>query len=353
MAGSSLPEESPSSYVEGIERRLEAARLAETTDDHLADDGIRRRRFTEYASFLPEESLPLTEATLFREPTISTAARARATKTQARFARRLAQKMENRRQDKSTIRRDHALLWTSVAGIAVMMLDFELLLHAPGAYVWGGFVVRCANSLLTLALVAHLHSYYAYLLARKRTNFAPYIRHFLQEPSLRWRFLAELVVCLPHAPPTCLPPLAVPPPHACGLDGYRGGADGLATAALHDHPACHLVWEQQAGALALLRTYHVCRVLRDQALIWRNRSIVKSAATQDERFACAAQFRAILGAILGAIPRNSAQFPKAIRRRVTSLAGTRRTSGCPKPSIRTGTARRSGRWGRWWWWRRS
>ena len=124
MAGSSLPEESPSSYVEGIERRLEAARLAETTDDHLADDGIRRRRFTEYASFLPEESLPLTEATLFREPTISTAARARATKTQARFARRLAQKMENRRQDKSTIRRDHALLWTSVAGIAVMMLDF-------------------------------------------------------------------------------------------------------------------------------------------------------------------------------------------------------------------------------------
>ena len=242
MAGSSLPEESPSSYVEGIERRLEAARLAETTDDHLADDGIRRRRFTEYASFLPEESLPLTEATLFREPTISTAARARATKTQARFARRLAQKMENRRQDKSTIRRDHALLWTSVAGIAVMMLDFELLLHAPGAYVWGGFVVRCANSLLTLALVAHLHSYYAYLLARKRTNYAPYIRHFLQEPSLRWRFLAELLVCLPHAPPTCLPPLAVPPPHACGLDGYRGGADGLATAALHDHPACHLVW---------------------------------------------------------------------------------------------------------------
>ena len=106
MAGSSLPEESPSSYVEGIERRLEAARLAETTDDHLADDGIRRRRFTEYASFLPEESLPLTEATLFREPTISTAARARATKTQARFARRLAQKMENRRQDKSTIRRE-------------------------------------------------------------------------------------------------------------------------------------------------------------------------------------------------------------------------------------------------------
>ena len=240
MAGSSLPEESPSSYVEGIERRLEAARLAETTDDHLADDGIRRRRFTEYASFLPEESLPLTEATLFREPTISTAARARATKTQARFARRLAQKMENRRQDKSTIRRDHALLWTSVAGIAVMMLDFELLLHAPGAYVWGGFVVRCANSLLTLALVAHLHSYYAYLLARKRTNYAPYIRHFLQEPSLRWRFLAELLVCLPHAPPTCLPPLAVPPPHACGLDGYRGGADGLAAAALHDHPACHL-----------------------------------------------------------------------------------------------------------------
>ena len=290
MAGSSLPEESPSSYVEGIERRLEAARLAETTDDHLADDGIRRRRFTEYASFLPEESLPLTEATLFREPTISTAARARATKTQARFARRLAQKMENRRQDKSTIRRDHALLWTSVAGIAVMMLDFELLLHAPGAYVWGGFVVRCANSLLTLALVAHLHSYYAYLLARKRTNYAPYIRHFLQEPSLRWRFLAELLVCLPHAPPTCLPPLAVPPPHACGLEGYRGGADGLAAAALHDHPACHLVWEQQAGALALLRTYHVCRVLRDQALIWRNRSIVKSAATQDERFACAAQF---------------------------------------------------------------
>ena len=170
MAGSSLPEESPSSYVEGIERRLEAARLAETTDDHLADDGIRRRRFTEYASFLPEESLPLTEATLFREPTISTAARARATKTQARFARRLAQKMENRRQDKSTIRRDHALLWTSVAGIAVMMLDFELLLHAPGAYVWGGFVVRCANSLLTLALVAHLHSYYARRLVRQREN---------------------------------------------------------------------------------------------------------------------------------------------------------------------------------------
>ena len=65
----------------------------------------------------------------------------------------------------------------------------ELLYRYPDAYRTSGFVVRCFNTLLSLALVAQLAHYYTFL--HKRAPHPPGELSFFDAPRFRWSFALE------------------------------------------------------------------------------------------------------------------------------------------------------------------
>ena len=129
------PPSRPPPIVEGIEKLLGGARRR-AADGHRPPTRLPAAASPSTPPSLPEASPPLGRRRRGRGDAVGGGARAR---DAGGFARRLAQKMENRPPDKSTAGATMRCCGRPEAGIAVLMLDFELLLHAPGANVWGGF----------------------------------------------------------------------------------------------------------------------------------------------------------------------------------------------------------------------
>ena len=138
---------------------------------------------------------------------------------QAKFAARMAQKMQHRRQDRVTIRKDRVLAGVAMSGIGLMIVDALLLLHAPHIYPWAGPSLRALISLNCLCLVTLLFDYYRMLFARKRSDYPPSMKHFWHVPELQGRFVGEALIALIHPPPTSFP-AQVPRPGECRLSGY-------------------------------------------------------------------------------------------------------------------------------------
>ena len=189
-------------------------------------------------------------------------------------AKRFADKMQHRAEDKITIRKGRWLATIAGLGVLGMMVDMLLLNNAPRrVYAYIGAALRLMLSLNSVVLIYRLYDYYTFVFERKKTHFPPTVRRFWQARQLRFMFLLEALVAALHPLPSAVP-LNVPRIGECRLGGFGSEAT------LWLSSDCKHVFSGFFGLLMFLRLVPFgLRVLRDSTVIWRMRSVLKSAAT--------------------------------------------------------------------------